>query len=287
VTANGSLANSNFRENGNSIQSPSQQPNPQPLDFNTYNRGLANASIGQTDFDQQQAIVQQRRGQQEYVARQQTQNENTDLSAGNNAANYIAAPGVSFSVMKPLWVNGDTLLLARQVSVNGRTYVQGCLLDWPAIRKGLLESVADLLPTPDLVPVAQATDDKQPRMLASIPARLDLPAAILHPPSSSFFESLAQLNPTHVTLTVAWLGVLLACAAVGVLLRGVMALSQRRAGFVSAVTHELRTPLTTLRMYTEMLADGMVDDPAKQAAYHKTLRAEATRLGHLVANVLL
>jgi signal transduction histidine kinase len=71
------------------------------------------------------------------------------------------------------------------------------------------------------------------------------------------------------------------------LLRGVIALSQRRAGFVSAVTHELRTPLTTLRMYTEMLADGMVVDPEKQASYHKTLRAEANRLGHLVDNVLL
>jgi signal transduction histidine kinase len=67
----------------------------------------------------------------------------------------------------------------------------------------------------------------------------------------------------------------------------VIALSQRRAGFVSAVTHELRTPLTTLRMYTEMLADGMVADPAQQAAYHKTLRAESNRLGHLVDNVLL
>jgi signal transduction histidine kinase len=81
--------------------------------------------------------------------------------------------------------------------------------------------------------------------------------------------------------------VLLACAAVAVLLRGVIALSQRRAGFVSAVTHELRTPLTTLRMYTEMLADGMVPDPQKQASYHKTLRAESNRLGHLVDNVLL
>jgi signal transduction histidine kinase len=104
---------------------------------------------------------------------------------------------------------------------------------------------------------------------------------ILHPSSFVF------ATPNSVTLLVAWLGVLLACAAVGILLRGVIALSQRRAGFVAAVTHELRTPLTTLRMYTEMLADGMVADPTQQAAYHKTLRAESNRLGHLVDNVLL
>ena len=50
-----------------------------------------------------------------------------------------------------------------------------------------------------------------------------------------------------------------------VLLKGTLALSERRADFVSAVTHELRTPLTTFRMYTQMLAEGMVSDEAKQA----------------------
>lgn len=287
VTANGSLANpgaANYRGGGGDNNGGATN---QPPDFNAYNQGLANASIGRNDYDTQQAQAQQRRGQQEYQARRQTQIDNTDQLVVGNSANYLTTPGVSLGVMQPLWLNGDTLILRRQVAVNGRTYVQGCLLDWPAIRKGLREAVADVLPAPELLPVTNPSDDKQPRMLASIPARLDLPSSILNPPPSSFFQSLAQLNPTHVTLTIAWLGLLLACAAVAVLLRGVMALSQRRAGFVSAVTHELRTPLTTLRMYTEMLADGMVDDPAKQASYHKTLRAEANRLGHLVDNVLL
>ncbi len=311
VTANGSLAAGNSRGGGgggggnefadgvNNSAQPAQSANPnappaqqggQPGDRagNNYNQSLAQSPIAQYDFEQQ-AQIQQRRGQQEYLARQQTQTDNNDLFAVNNAGNYLA-PGVSFGVMRPLWVSeasgggGGTLLLARQVSVNGRTYVQGCLLDWPAIRQSLLDSVADLLPTPDLIPVTSATDDKQPRLLASIPARLDFAPSIPRPPSSF---SLAQLTPTTVTLLIAWLGVLLASGAVAVLLRGVIALAQRRAGFVSAVTHELRTPLTTLRMYTEMLADGMVSDPEKQASYHKTLRAESNRLGHLVDNVLL
>ena len=64
-----------------------------------------------------------------------------------------------------------------------------------------------------------------------------------------------------------------------------MSLSERRAAFVSAVTHEMRTPLTTFQMYTEMLAEGMVE-PAKKQRYLATLRAEAERLGHLVENVL-
>src|SRR5262245_61354020 len=79
---------------------------------------------------------------------------------------------------------------------------------------------------------------------------------------------------------------LLAVAAVMMLLHGALSLSERRGAFVSAVTHELRTPLTTFRMYTEMLADGIVADEEKRASYLATLHREAERLSHLVENVL-
>ena len=65
-----------------------------------------------------------------------------------------------------------------------------------------------------------------------------------------------------------------------------VALSERRGAFVSAVTHELRTPLTTFRMYAEMLAEGMVPSPEARQKYLETLRREADRLAHLVENVL-
>ena len=275
VVANGSLANGG--------QSLNVRENPQRDNANNYNQA-PNAPAAQYDV-QQQALIQQRRGQQEYAARQQTQ-ENNDFLFGGNTSNY-AGPGVSFSVMQPLWA-GDQLLLARRVAINGQSYVQGCLLDWPAVRKWLLDSVTDLPLAADLVPVHSATEESQPRRLASIPARLVIKVDAAAPDPSYFLHPSTFLaTPNGVTLGVAWVGVLVACAAVALLLRGVIALSQRRAGFVSAVTHELRTPLTTLRMYTEMLADGMVADPDKQTAYHKTLRSEANRLGHLVDNVLL
>src|SRR5262249_23128692 len=73
--------------------------------------------------------------------------------------------------------------------------------------------------------------------------------------------------------------------AVTALLLGSLRQSQRRADFVSAVTHELRTPLTTVRMYTEMLAGGMVPSDG-QTGYIETLHTETERLGHLVENVL-
>jgi signal transduction histidine kinase len=74
--------------------------------------------------------------------------------------------------------------------------------------------------------------------------------------------------------------------AAALLLEGVMTLSERRAAFVSSVTHELRTPLTTFRMYSEMLAKGMVPDTARRQEYFDTLQREAERLTLLVENVL-
>jgi signal transduction histidine kinase len=83
---------------------------------------------------------------------------------------------------------------------------------------------------------------------------------------------------------------LAACAAVlagavAVLLIGSLRQRRRRADFVSAIAQEMRTPLTTFRLYTDILAEGMVA-PAEQHDYLDTLRAEADRLEHLVENVL-
>lgn len=90
----------------------------------------------------------------------------------------------------------------------------------------------------------------------------------------------------RLALWAAWICLAFATAALGFLLHGILALSERRAEFVSAVTHELRTPLTTFRLYSEMLADGMVPEGEPRQRYLTTLCAEASRLGHLVENVL-
>ena len=62
--------------------------------------------------------------------------------------------------------------------------------------------------------------------------------------------------------------------------------ARRRSDFVAAVSHELKTPLTTIRMYGEMLRDGMVPTSERQRAYHHTITMESDRLGRLIANVL-
>jgi signal transduction histidine kinase len=65
-----------------------------------------------------------------------------------------------------------------------------------------------------------------------------------------------------------------------------LSFAERRNNFVAAVTHELRTPLTSIRMYGEMLRDGMVTDDATRQEYYATITAEGERLTRLINNVM-
>ena len=62
--------------------------------------------------------------------------------------------------------------------------------------------------------------------------------------------------------------------------------AERRQNFVAAVSHELKTPLTAIRMYAEMLRDGLVDSDEKRDRYHRTITDESERLSRLIDNVL-
>ena len=191
-----------------------------------------------------------------------------------------AAPRPLVGDMQPLW-SGGRLLLARRVRLADQTWLQGCWLDWDSLRVWLVQRVTDLLPEAELVPAAgplTAGNRPAPDLLAALPVRL-VPGRI-----GDTEEVL--LPPIRTSLIIAWLCVLLALAAVVLLVLGMNALSERRAAFVSAVTHELRTPLTTFRLYTEMLAAGMVSDEACRREYLLTLRSESDRLAQLIENVL-
>jgi signal transduction histidine kinase len=239
---------------------------------------------------QQQAYRQNSRSVQEFQKRYGAAQKNQIQANPEPQSKPFGPPGTSgefeaqkakeeslHGPMHAMW-HGDLLLLVRRTRVEGRESIQGCLLNWPEIRKRLLLEITDLLPEAELVPTAEAPKPNQRLLLATLPVWLA--------PGEAPLELVPSVTPLRLSLLIAWGGVFLAATAVAVLLLCVVRLSERRGAFVSAVTHELRTPLTTFRLYTEMLADGIVPTEEKRKTYLQTLRVEADRLGHLVENVL-
>jgi signal transduction histidine kinase len=63
-------------------------------------------------------------------------------------------------------------------------------------------------------------------------------------------------------------------------------LAREKTDFVSSVSHELKTPLTSIRMFSELLAEGRVENGAKRRFYLGIITAETARLTRLINNVL-
>ena len=219
------------------------------------------------------------RGQREYIKRGQAANQFTSQQLFNLNASSQWPKQQMVGVMQPMWLD-EHLVLARRVSSGKSSVVQCCWLNWPKIETALKNEVSDLLPDLEVKPAVVDSAFDASRALTTVPAQLVVPGV----PVSFLSEDYAN-SGLKLSLLVVWSGLLLAAAASAFLLRGVLSLSERRADFVSAVTHELRTPLTTFRMYSEMLAGGMVPEE-KRTGYANTLVAEADRLTYLVDNVL-
>jgi signal transduction histidine kinase len=111
--------------------------------------------------------------------------------------------------------------------------------------------------------------------------------------------ALYLLNPAKLTqsartlkLTLGLLvGVLVLAIGIGswlivIDLNRQLTLARQKTDFVSNVSHELKTPLTSIRMFSELLAEGRVQDAAKRQSYLGIITAETARLTRLINNVL-
>lgn len=185
---------------------------------------------------------------------------------------------VRLTPMSPVWTDAeDYLVMARRVTIGDKEICQGLLLDWKRLQQVLIEEVEDLYPQARFIPQRDPEPARPELTMTALPVELIPGPVALETP---FW------TPLRVGLACAWLAALIALAAVGLGGWSLLELSERRIGFVSAVTHELRTPMTTLRLYLDMLAGGMVKEEAKKTEYLQTLNEEADRLDRLIGNVL-
>ncbi len=214
---------------------------------------------------------------------------NSVVNNGENWLNFPGSPGtdgsevlVHLTPMTALWTptedGRERLLLVRLVRIEEKEVCQGIVLDDEALRRLLAEQVADLFPQARLLPVYEPNPPQPERTMTALPYALD--------PGPGDAGAGPAWTPLRVGLASAWAAALVALAAVGLGGWSLLNLSERRIRFVSAVTHELRTPLTTLRLYLDMLMNGLVRDEKQRDEYIQTLNSEANRLNRLVGNVL-
>lgn len=192
-----------------------------------------------------------------------------------DSSNLVRDEMISITPFQPTWLDNELFLVRLVQGTQSRRY-QAVWLDREKLRAELTEQIPTDLAGLRLVPSLKGGDT--PFALVSLPWHLEKHTMTTVP--------LPKDSPVYQSLIVGWIATIAALVALFILLRCVMRLSERRAAFVSSVTHELRTPLTTFRLYSEMLADGMVTDEEQKQEYLRTMLGESERLNHLVENVL-
>lgn len=180
------------------------------------------------------------------------------------------------------------LVLHRTVWQDQRALRQGLILDTVALEPTLFESALPRLPNV----TAQLVDPAAPPPTAApavFPYRhrfaepFDGLAVDLTLPALAGGSGARSIYGLSLALVLAGsVGLFALYRMVSVVVR----FSERRSNFVAAVSHELKTPLTAIRMYSEMLRDGMVPDEEKRHEYYTTITAESERLSRLIDNVL-
>ncbi len=186
-------------------------------------------------------------------------------------------------------VDDNYLVLTRSATVGGLSYRQGLLLethqlvDWLARRVVAGSELAtrfEILPESPSSRTLRQTDFTYRHQFAE---PFDGLASLLVLPPLTGSGATSFVYLLSVLTLVAG-----AAGLVGIyrMVEARVAFAERRQNFVSAVSHELKTPLTAIRMYGEMLRDGLVRDEQKREHYYGVITSESERLTRLVNNVL-
>ena len=184
------------------------------------------------------------------------------------ASNSEPARTVTVGDFDPVWIR-NKLYFVRTVKQGATKSLQSFLVDWKQLRASLLSEIDDLFPGAALEPYEGESED---RALFTLPARL-VPGAMANG---------AGWSTEHGVLSSLWVLVIGAFGAFGATLRR----SERQRRFAGHVTHELRSPLTTFSLYSDLLAEGLVQDSAKRDEYLQTLQSESRRMNHMIENVI-
>ena len=187
----------------------------------------------------------------------------------------------------------------RRIMIDGRLYRQGFVLDLDVLLADLIRNHFSGQPMARFARLRLgAVDQGRAVRELEVGVTAERPRVVLSrafPPPFAFLRATLSCETIPSSAGRSALNLALSVLA-GVIFIGLFAIyhstqkvvdfSERQARFVSSVTHELKTPLTNIRLYIEMLEQGLAADAEKEQAYFRILQSEGARLSRLITNVL-
>ena len=233
---------------------------------------------------------------------------------GEKKDEYVGAPAVAsrptwptdtdklrveVDPMQSVFINESQIFVFRRIVINNQIFRQGFIIIVDEFLNQLVEDYFARQPMAKFTNLHLSVKDRG-RETVTVQA-----GAVVHKPNFSLDRTFprpfsflrasltSNLIPKSVgrktlnlMMFVLAFVILMGLFAIYQSARAVVGLSERRSRFVSSVTHELKTPLTNIRMYIEMLEQGIARDHEREQEYFRILGSESSRLSRLINNVL-
>jgi signal transduction histidine kinase len=196
-------------------------------------------------------------------------------------------------------IRDNQVYIFRRIAINNQIYRQGFILLVKPLLEHLVTTHFSKQPLAGYTSIQlQRRDNGQKTTIVQAgvggAANMFIAERVFPPPFDYLSVTLSAKNippsPARsslgLALVVLGLFMFLGLLAIYQSARTIVAMSERRSQFVSSVTHELKTPLTNIRMYIEMLEQGIAASPEREQEYLAILNSESTRLSGLINNVL-
>ncbi len=222
-----------------------------------------------------------------------------DMAGAVETADSQSLFQVEVAPFQSVSINDDLVYIFRRIGINNEIYRQGFLIEVEPFLRYLITSHFVGQPLADFTALQIQRHDlvnSSNVMTAGVAVtHADFITTRVFPAPFDFLEISISANgipssPARSSLNFA-LGILglfmlLGFVAIYQSARTIVLMSERRSQFVSSVTHELKTPLTNIRMYIEMLEQGVAATPEREQEYLGILGSESARLSGLINNVL-